>query len=250
MLRKTMSRTKAGRARQAVARASKVLRARSAIATGGYGPLASRGFYGAYTLRGRNELKFTDVTLVNDPVLLTWKVNLLNGIAQGTDYNQRIGRKAQMKSVLVNGNLFPTLQNSGSSPVGCFARIVVIYDTQPNSGSLPAGTDIFASNDTSSPMNLNNRDRFKVIYDKRMQIGSYLLTAGGALSAGSPNNVFWSKWKSCNYEIIFSGTAATIGSISTGALYLCYTCDYVGGVGTPPSVVSVDWYTRVRFIDA
>lgn len=247
--RKTYSRVKAGRARAAVAKAAQLIAKRSTTSTGSYGPLATRGFYGGYSLRGRSELKFVDNTLVNDPILLTWKINLLNGVAQGTDYNSRVGRKFTNKSILCNGNIFPTVNNSGSNPVGCFVRLVIVYDSQPNSGSLPAGTDIFVSNDTSSPMNLNNRDRFKVMFDKRMQVGSYLMSAGGALAAGSPNNAWWSKYKKCNLETINSGTAGTIGNISTGAIYLCYTCDYVGTVGTPPSVVSIDWYTRVRFTD-
>lgn len=168
-----MSKYKAARARSAVAKAAQLLRARSSSSTSSYGPPANRGFYGAYSLRGRAELKFVDVTANNVAVTTTWQGVLINGIAQGADFNQRIGRKSQMKSILFNGNFFPTASTANAYQ-GIYMRTVIVYDTQPNSGTFPTGTDIFASNDPNSPLNLNNRDRFQVLIDVRKQIGSYL----------------------------------------------------------------------------
>ena len=237
-----LSRSKAQRARQAVARASQLLKSRTTTTTGSLGPPATRGFYGAYRQRGIPELKFVDTTSLNNPVQLTWNVGLVNGIAQGTDFNQRIGRKAMMKSILFNGNISPAAGNSLSQPQGILVRVVLIYDTQPNSGTIPVGTDIFASNDANSPMNLNNRDRFKVIIDRRCQLGSFATGATGILTAGSPNNSYWSKYRKLNHEIIFSGTANTIGSISTGAIYLAW-------VGDANNTTVLDHYTRIRYMD-
>jgi hypothetical protein len=91
-------------------------------------------------------------------------------------------------------------------------------------------------------MNLNNRDRFQVLMDIRKQMGSYLFTAVPSLSSGSPQNAFWKKYKKCSKEVVFSGTANTIGSISTGALYLFFIGDFAG-------VAMIDYYTRCRFSD-
>ena len=238
----TINRAKAQRARSAVAKAAQLLRARSSTFTRSFGPPASRGFYGQYTLRGRAELKFVDVTAINQPVTTTWAGVLINGVAQGSDFNQRIGRKSQMKSVLFNGNFFPGTTISANASQGVYMRVVIIYDTQPNSGTLPVGTDIFVTNDPKSPLNLNNRDRFQILMDVRKQLGSYTFSATPALTAGSPTNAYWTKYRKCNKETIFSGTAATIGSISTGSLYLFYIGDF-------PGVSMIDYYTRVRFTD-
>ena len=236
-----MSKYKAARARSAVAKAAQLLRARSSSSSSSYGPPASRGFYGTYSLRGRAELKFVDTTAQNTTVTTTWSGILINGIAQGADFNQRIGRKSQMKSVLFNGNFFPST-TSANAYQGIYLRTAIIYDSQPNSGTFPLGTDIFAANNPNSPMNLNNRDRFQVIMDIRKQIGSFNTNATPALVAGSPSNAYWNKYKKCSKETVFSGTAATIGSISTGSLYLFWIGDFNG-------VAMIDYYTRIRFTD-
>ena len=238
--RKTMSRAKAGRARAAVAKAANLLRVRGSASTGSYGPPANRGFYGAYSLRGRSELKFIDTTNQNIAMTTSWQLALVNGIAQGADFNQRIGRKSTMKSVIFNGNVFNLSTASLNAFNGAYTRLVIIYDTQPNSGSLPAGTDIFATNDPNSPMNLNNRDRFQVLMDVRKQVSAFLMSATPALATGNPANAYFKKYKKCNKETIFSGTAGTIGSISTGAIYLCFVAD---------AAVAFDYYIRVRFTD-
>lgn len=171
----------------------------------------------------------------------TWQLALVNGIAQGADFNQRIGRKSTMKSVIFNGNVFNLSTASLNAFNGAYTRLVIIYDTQPNSGSLPAGTDIFATNDPNSPMNLNNRDRFQVLMDVRKQVSAFLMSATPALATGNPANAYFKKYKKCNKETIFSGTTGTIGAISTGAIYLCFVAD--------AAVAAFDYYIRIRFTD-
>lgn len=239
---RTISRSRGQKARAAVAKAAQLLRARSATPTGSYAAPATRGWYGGYAARGRPELKFVDVQLQNSPITITWSVQLINGVVQGTDYNQRIGRKVVNKSLLFNGNISMASGNNISNAQGTFCRVVVIYDSQPNSGTIPAGTDIFAFNDPNSPMNLNNRDRFKVVIDKRCQVGAFLTSGGGTLATGSPNDCYWSKYKKMNMETIFSNTAATLGSISTGSLYVCYVSDFA-------TTTILDFVTRVRYLD-
>ena len=236
-----MSRAKAGRARAAVAKAANLLRVRSTATTGSYGPPANRGFYGSYSLRGRSELKFVDTTNANIVMTTTWGVALVNGVAQGTDFNQRIGRKSMMKSIIFNGNVFNLSTASLNAFNGAYCRLVIVYDTQPNSGTIPSGTDIFATADPNSPLNLNNRDRFQVLMDVRKQVSAFLMSATPGLATGNPSNAYFKKYKKCNKETVFSGTANTIGSISTGAVYLCFIAD--------AQVAAFDYYIRIRFTD-
>ena len=81
----------------------------------------------------------------------------INLIAQGTTAQQHIGRKAVMTSVLVRSWLTLT---AGQYPV----RMVLVYDKETN-GVAPIATDIFTVNDSMSPMNLANSDRFIVVAD-------------------------------------------------------------------------------------
>lgn len=225
--------------RQSVAKAAQLIRARMVGAP--RAPLSTRGFSGAYAgnRRGIPELKYTDNSVVISPILGSGTIQLVNGIAQGTDFNQRIGRQATMKSVLFNGNWY---QSTTSSPLGCLGRAVVVYDAQPNSGSTPVWTDIFAQADVNSPMNLNNRDRFKVLMDIRKSIGPTAYTSGN-ITAGGWGSPWHSKYRKCNLETIFSGTGITLGSISTGAIYVCVICDTT-------SAMSLNFYFRVRFTDS
>lgn len=236
----TDKRRKAYRAAGLVRKATTLLRARSAGIAGT--PLSTRGFTGPYGSIGRRpipEMKFTDITATSQPISNNWTIVLINGVAQGQDYNQRIGRQARMRSSLLNGIVYN--QTSTSNPQGTGIRICLIWDYQPNSGTTPVGTDIFVSQSLIAPMNLNNRDRFKVLLDRRIQIGAFTITTGN-ITAGAPQNVFISKYRKMYMETIFSGVGATLGSIATGALYLCYIADVT-------SVTSWDYYTRVRYQD-
>jgi len=232
---------KVAAARAAVNRASSILRARG---TSYMAPSSSRGFYGNYKSNGRRgfpELKFIDNFANGNPVTNTGTTVLINGVGQGTDYNQRIGRHAIMKSILLNWNVYlDSSQAAGLTGEGIWGRIMIVYDGQPNSGSLASVTDILQVDDVNSPMNLNNRDRFKVIYDKRVGIAGATYTSG-TLTTGNPEDKGGSKYKKCKLDMVFSGTGATIGSISTGSLILLFICDV--------SALALNYYTRVRFID-
>lgn len=170
----------------------------------------------------------------------SWQLALVNGIAQGTDFNQRIGRQSTMKSIIFNGNVFNLSTASLNAFNGGYTRLVIIYDSQPNA-ALPSGTDIFATNDPNSPMNLNNRDRFQVLMDVRKQVSAFLMSATPALTAGTPGNAYFKKYRKCNKETVFSGTLGTIANISTGAIYLAYITD--------AAVAAFDYYIRIRFTD-
>jgi len=228
-------------ARIAVSRANAVLKARSAMSPGSYGPPASRGFYNLGG--GRNELKYLDLQGLNLPITTAGTVTVINACATGTDVINRVGRKITMKSILFNVNSFPVAATANALQ-GIMLRHMIIYDTQPNSaGTVPAVTDILETATTLAPLNLNNRDRFRVIYDKRSQIGSFFINATPNLVGGSPQNVHWSKYRKLSHDVIFSGTGATVGNISTGAMYILFIGDF-------NAVALTDFYTRIRFSDS
>ena len=132
----------------------------------GLAPARTGGFFGVGVRRSRDERKVIDV----DPALYagdtTGSVTLLNGVATGTDFTDRIGRKIVMRSLYLRGTLSPvdgiTLDN--------MCRVLIVYDMQSN-GAAPAITDVLKSATSIAQLNMNNRDRFRVIMDKQFAVG-------------------------------------------------------------------------------
>lgn len=230
---------KVARSRQLVAKASQLLRAR--MAGGTRAPLRTGGFYGVYTRRGRDELKVVDTLVATANLTLTAGFALLNGVGQGSDYTQRIGRRTIMKSIFVRFTLYPNVANS--APIGDFARVIVLYDCQSNAAAPVAADVLSVAADYLSPLNLNNRDRFKILHDKIISMNPNVYTAG-ALTAGDPINKSWKFFKKINMETIFGGTNATVGSIQTGSIYLMYMS------AGATSYSTLAYNARIRFIDS
>lgn len=189
------------------------------MATIGYGagaPLRTGGFYGLYDRRGRSELKTIDIgTGAVNPVPTAGQITLLNGVAQGTDYTARIGRKIEMTSVLLR---FWFLPITTSAPVGDACRVIVFHDAQTNAAA-PIVTDVLNAADYLSPNNLNNRDRFTTLWDKTITMNP-VVYAAAAPTTGNPVTKALKLYRKIRKEVIFGGTAATVGSITSGGIFL------------------------------
>lgn len=255
----------------------------------GFGGPSLRGIIGApnglYNQRfgQRQERKFFDVMspanlsssgLTNNPQAVvpvgaaSTTPILLNGIAEGTDYYNRVGRDVTMKSLYFQGEfainpsvaattsglaslVLDNATTTAPSPYDTsfdYVRILIVYDLQTN-GSFPPLSDVIYTNyisggvvaagvpDTLSFMNLNYRDRFKIVMDKRFPL------------TGNMNNgaVYIKKFKKLSTGVTYTSTStgesgSTIGSIATGALLMYVFSQY----GISSGLVR----TRVRFTDA
>lgn len=220
-------------AARALNKAAAVFRARNTAIMGSPYSYTFRGGGG-----GGKELKTIDTSGVNSVVTAAGAVVLLNGVAQGSDYTDRIGRKTCMKSMFFK---FDCRLASVSTPGGETVRALIVYDSQAN-GAAPTVAAILATATPLSPMNLNNRDRFKVLKDWIIPLEFSVFTTG-ALTSGSPTRHIRKTYKKINLDVIFGGTGATIASIQTGSIYLLT----IGIVG---SVAAFDYDSRVRFVDA
>lgn len=173
-----------------------------------------------------------------DTTVLSTNMTLLTGVAIGTDYNARIGRKVCWKSLYVQGMVL----NEGTPVASSLNRIIVFYDKQPN-GLTPIPTDVLTAATASAPLNLSNRDRFVILMDKRYVTGAISLTATMAVSDHTVALVH--KYKKLNLETIFEGTDATIASIRTGSIWLMTVGN--NAVGT---TYEFQGSVRMRFTDA
>lgn len=191
-----------------------------------------------WTARGADELKTIDSTVTSN-VPAAGNISTLNAVATGTDFTNRTGRKTTMKSLLLRLTLNPL--PATSAPSGDAVRIVVLYDTQTN-GAIPVVGDVLSGGTWDSPINLTNRDRFKILMDKQVNMAASTYTAG-ALTAGSPETKFLKKYRQFSLETIFNGTAGSVTQIQTGGLFILY-------ISEANNVTNLLINSRVRFTDA
>lgn len=203
------------------------------------GPYRAGGFYGA-SVRSAAERKVVDTAPAAYNVNTTGSVTLLNGVSTGTDFTERIGRRINITAIQARGYCGQDIVG----PAGVNdLRLMIIEDVQCN-GVIATIADIFTNATSTSFMNMNNRERFKVHWDRRVTLGPIDRTATTSY-AGSPQTSNFNVYKRCNIPVVFEGTSAGIGSISSGALYFVV----LGNTAAGQSDAFVTAAFRCRFID-
>jgi len=190
------------------------------------------------------EKKFSDIGSL---LPVTGNVILLNGLEQGTGYDQRIGRNVMLRSVHLKFQVNGAPYNAGTpsfSP-GCLVRVLLVWDQQPN-GTLPSIGEIFQSTTPGllplQGMNMANSQRFKFLFDRR-----YVLS-----NADENNRAGW-KWEcfdetfqKLNLKVGYSDTSTgTISDIETGALYWVQVTDIID----PDNLPEIALNSRIRYFD-
>jgi hypothetical protein len=218
--------------------------------TGSRVPLASRGYRPNNT-----ERKLSDINPTVNAANTTSTITALCVPTLGSDYTNRVGRKITVKSVqgrcLVRTTLGETLitGSSGAQQV----RLMLLVDLQPN-GALPAITDILTNAHPSSNMNLNNRDRFKILLDKTWNLDPYLNDPTATQARISMDNQCrsWKFYKKCDQEVIFNAVnGGTIADITSGAIIRVILGNQPAPVAGPPAIGAAELVisSRVRFVD-
>ena len=235
--------------------------ARNIDFTGNY-PIVSGNASGLYNISsGTKEYKFVDVTLGTTGTATAVVTSssavfgLLNGLKLGTGAYQRIGNKIAMKSLYTSVTFgMSSAENDSTVDLNVNnrpVRFMIVYDKQTN-GSLPVIGDLLSAFsgvdnnvgraiDINSPNNLNNRDRFIVLMDKRFVLQSHGTTARHI-----------KKYKRLNTSVAYK-SGATVGDvtdITTGGLYYLAFCDIdLGNVTDPLSVITMTGDIRLRYQD-
>lgn len=225
-------------------------------------PIPSGAPSGLYNLStSSKEYKFVDVsfgtTNASSAVISADASTfyLLNGLQLGTSAYQRIGNKIAMKSCywsLTFGiNALNTIATSKSGTPQVPVRMMIVYDKQTN-GTLPVVSDLLSNRvgitngtsraiDVNSPNNLNNKDRFIVLCDKRF-----------VLSAQGTGSRIVKKYKKLSTSVAYK-SGATVGDvtdITSGGLYmLAYRDDDLGNNTNPDTAVYMTGDVRLRFQD-
>jgi len=204
-------------------------------------PLRSGGYR-----PNRTEKKVAD-TAGAYAVNTTGAMTLLAIPVLGSDMDMRIGRKIQLRSFYMRGRVVldnaVNLVSAVNSPAQQL-RCIIFIDLQPNGGA-PLVTDLLKTAEPSSQLNLNNRDRFKVLIDKQYCFDPFLYTSAGSTTTGRViQNI--KKYKKMNQEVVFNATnCGSIADINTGAFYMLWIGSLAAGTNDSVAFVT----TRTRYDD-
>lgn len=158
--------------------------------------------------------------------------DLLNGIVEGVDVEERIGRKIQMASIQIR----MYLQNGATQTSGVpqAYRVLLWLDTIPGGNASDVNTILqdagTSGRDTVlSPWKMSTATRYKCLYDHT-----------DVLDPGSNTTNFENIYIQLKGIQIFSGSTALIGAIQTNALWLQVVSD---------GYLDTKYYARFRYYD-
>lgn len=182
---------------------------------------------------------------------------VLNLIQQGAGSWNRVGRKVNLRSLRIRGDIIhqqTTVAATGFTQ-GQTVRCVVVWDKQPSSGTIPQWQDMFGftaqdgTEGTSmyAPIRYDNMDRFSILRDVTYD------PQPGAKS-GNPDVVTYYNTideyiRLGDRECVFSGQSnpMTIADISSGAIYFCVRAK-INNVNTTQSSIN-NMTARLRYTD-
>lgn len=191
--------------------------------------------------RGK-EHKFHDVTISATPSVTGMTLLAhLNIIAAGDGGNQRTGRKISVEKVQLHLLLTRSVASPTSDP--CTARIAIIQDRQTN-GAQFAAADLMEQDSLSGFRNLENRNRFKVLFSQVVDLTSVAYPVSTDVVYQGPSQRFveaFIKFKRAQ-QAEYSSTTGVVGEQTSNSFWVvCWVTD--------ADTCTISGYARVRFTD-
>jgi len=188
---------------------------------------------GLVSSRKRNDPEVKRIlTMANKAADTTSSIQLLNGLDQGSDVDQRIGRKIRM--IRLYGNLDSSV--TAGTGVDQNIRLAIVLDRQANGNALVV-TDVFEDAGPFSLPNLNYESRFKILW-------TALFPLNASAEAGSRKHISVSI--PLGQHVFFNaGVAGTVADIVTNSLYLVVSGSEAAGATASVCTTNL----RVLFTD-
>lgn len=197
------------------------------------------------------ERKAFDIDTNTAQVNTTGDITLLSLPRLGSDINNRIGRKITTTSIFIRGfvRVQSTLNTNFVSPLAGssqLCRFILFVDYQPN-GVLPTVAQVLKESLPSSQLNINSRDRFKILKDKTWAFDPvvYNTTATQAVCSFNRTIIPFKCYKKCKIETVFNADAGSVADITTGAICMLV----IGSTGSANDDANFVVSTRCRYID-
>lgn len=200
-----------------------------------------------YPRQPKAELKAFDLAETTSSLAVAGAFVTLNAMPQGPDFFQRIGRKTYMKSLHIKGVVYNV-----ATSVTDYGRMIVVYDSQPNA-ALPNLATVLqdanaaAASSAFSEINLNERERFRFLRDKRFYLPSCTNAANVLTNNAQQDQIVQSlninefidlKGMETVYNAVNGGT---IADITSGSLFVLWVSNLAG--------YDSIFTTRLRFYD-
>lgn len=219
---------------------------------------ATAGFQGRPT---PGEVKGVDTALSGTIIASTNSnagITIVNPVQAGTGSWNRIGRRITMKSLRITGALqtiYLPDSVTGAFAVPCI-RMVVVYDRQISSGTLPNFDAIFGRTDQAGTetatvfdsLKYDNMDRFAIIKDCVYSQEPGIIESGGTTNSMTHHWAVDEYIKLKGLETTYASTSNPITSadISTGGLYVIFrsNADAVTNRSAPDNMTA-----RLRYYD-
>ena len=207
-----------------------------------------KGFTRKSGLYGR-ELKFYDKSLSATTAAGTGTVleDAMVTVAQGAGTEQRVGRKIWCTSLELRGEIHLVSNTANTATYsGCRVRLVVVLDKQCN-GSATTWGAVFADTSPNSMPNMENQDRFQILYDRTWSINhitGIVHEQGSATQYHQPGvrQNFHIKIPLKRKTISYDGATGAIGEMASNNIALMAIRD-----GANDATVEALW--RVRYTD-
>jgi len=213
----------------------------------------------------KGELKGVDTALtIAGPVLSTTNTNgdcfVLNLVVPGTGSWNRIGRKIRMQSARLRGQAAFTYSpvTTTLNLVDNVLRMVMVYDKNPNSGTIPTFDTIFGvtapdgteSSNMYAPLRYDNTDRFSVVCDHLID-GKMEATPFSTGTGNLVTNLYtfdkYVKLRGLSSQFSGQSSPQTIADISSGALYVFFRANTA--LSTSGWAISSTSFCRLRYED-
>lgn len=196
-------------------------------------PRALQGRYSSH----RREIKYVDIaynaiTIRAANIPPTGQV--LNIPVQGAAPYNRIGSKVMNKSIRVRGHV-----QQVATALPTIVRIIIIYDRQTN-GATPSWATVIQSTTSNGTqgnaaldgINMDNRERFKMLADEQILLPAATFNAGVVTNASFPdtsgptNKLNFDRYiKLFDLETHYKASAGAVGDIATGGIFLFAVMD-------------------------
>lgn len=157
-------------------------------------------------------------------------------IPQGSNFTERIGNEITITTIQINFDIKSQSPSNGGTLTDV-ARVLLIYDRQPNGATALIADVNEQINDPKSYRQLNNRLRFKTLWDSK------LIPITNNSNNPNEHHVF-TVYMKCALATTFSSSLAGVANITTGNLLLFFQADTTNG-----AEFECSYRTRIRFID-
>lgn len=216
--------------------------------------------------RMRPEVKVLDTPTVAQSFSTTYDLHYVNLVREGTGFWNRVGRKICMKSLYLTGFVSRTMNNAAAL-LEDYGRIIVVYDRQSN-GAVFNLNDVLLNTDQAgttttdgfAQINMNNRERFIILMDKRIvlpQVGIAGITAPLTNTAMQVNInedgndsgfkiTRFIKLQDLETHFLSNSVPITVADITTGGLAI-----FIFSARAAPGNEGyhIQWTSRLKFYD-